>query len=147
MSIDGRSRTEVPGRIRDPLPMKAGQPESRTHDSRCNGATSPCAPRNILNGTVFAQHYRKHCQEFIAFLDDTAARCPEQVVHATLDNSFTNKTQEVAEWLARHPNRSFRFEPTSSSWLNAVERFLAEHDGRVAEPLRWIADPDEIIAA
>ena len=94
------------GRIRDPLPMKAGQREPRTHDCKSSGGTHPCAARNILDGTAIAQHNRNHRrEEFIAFLDDTPAQFPEQVVHATLDNSFTTKTEEVADWLAGHSNR------------------------------------------
>jgi transposase len=175
LSIDEKSQIQALGRTQNPLPMKAGQPETRTHDYKRNGTTTLFAALNILDGTVIGQHYQKHRQdEFISFLDHTAAQFPDREVHAILDNYSTHKTANVHQWLADHPNWTFHFIPTSSSWLNAVEgffakltrrrlkhaifqsvqecelailRFIAEHNARGAKPFRWTADPDKIIAA
>ena len=175
LSIDEKPQIQALDRTQVPLPMKTGRPEARTHDYIRHGTTTLFAALNILDGTVIGQHYQRHRQEdFISFLDHTAAFFEDQEVHVILDNYSTHKTAKVHQWLAEHPNWTFHFTPTSASWLNAVEgffaklsrrplkhaifkslqeceaailRFIEEHSGREAKPFRWTADPESIIAA
>src|SRR5210317_1382307 len=51
-------------------------------------------------------------------------------LHLIMDNYATHKTPAVKAWLAKHPRFKMHFIPTSSSWLNLVERFFAEITGK-----------------
>ena len=81
---------------------------------------------------MIAQHYRKHRhQEFIRFLKLIDQAVPKDLdLHLVLDNYATHKTPEVHEWLLRHPRFHLHFTPTSSSWMNLVERWFAELTNR-----------------
>ena len=120
-------------------------------------------------------HYQKHPRdEFISFLDTTAAQFTGQAFHSMLDNYSTYKTARIQQWFTDHPSWTFHLIPTSCSWLNAVEgffaevtrrrlkhaifqsvqqcedailRFIAEHNRPDSKQLRWTADSDKIIAA
>jgi transposase len=51
-------------------------------------------------------------------------------LHLVLDNYATHKTPAIREWLVKHPRFHLHFTPTSSSWINLVERWFAELTSR-----------------
>ena len=99
----------------------------------CATAPPVCSPRWIsASGSVIAQHYRRHRhQEFLRFLKLIDAAVPDGLeLHLVCDNYATHKTPEVKKWLLRHPRFHLHFTPTSSSWMNLVERWFAELTNR-----------------
>jgi transposase len=103
-----------------------------THDYVRNGTTSLFAAFELSSGSVIAQPYRRHRhQEFLRFLKLIDAAVPKDLdLHLVLDNYATYKTSEIHKWLLRHPPVPPHFTPTSSSWLNLVERWFAELTNR-----------------
>ena len=99
-----------------------------THDYKRHGTTTLFAALYILEGTVTGRCMARHRhQEFIRFLGAIEAQVPKRKsIHAVVDNYATHKYPKVRQWLARHPRWTFHFTPTSASWLNAVEGFLAK---------------------
>jgi transposase len=132
LAVDEKSQIQAIDRTAPILPMMPTTPERATHDYVRNGTTSLFAAFDISNGSVIAQHYRRHRhQEFLRFLkliDDAVPKSLE--LHLVLDNYATHKTPKVKEWLIRHPRFHLHFTPTSSSWLNLVERWFAELTNR-----------------
>ena len=112
------------------LPMTPGQAERGTHDYVRHGTTSLFAALNVASGQVIGKCHRRHRhQEFVKFLDHlnaTLTKEPGVSIHIVLDNYATHKTPAVKRWFLRHPEYHLHFIPTSSSWLNQVERFFAE---------------------
>ena len=103
-----------------------------THDYVRNGTTSLFAALDVGSGSVIAQHYRRHRhQEFLRFLKLIDDAVPDGLdLHLICDNYATHKTPEVKKWLLRHPRFHLHFTPTSSSWINLVERWFAELTNR-----------------
>ena len=101
--------------------------ERRTHDYVRHGTTSLFAALNTKTGEVLASCEARHRSiEFRKFLDQIEASVPEDLdVHLVLDNSSTHKTDLIQRWLAKRPRYHLHFTPTSSSWLNLVERWFA----------------------
>ncbi len=99
-----------------------------THDYKRNGTTTLFAALDVLKGEVIGQCLPRHRhQEFLTFLMTIDQQTPVGVeLHCIVDNYATHKKQEVQEWLAVHPRFHFHFIPTSSSWLNLIERWFAE---------------------
>jgi len=92
-----------------------------------------CSPHsNLASGSVIAQHYRRHRhQEFLRCLKLIDAAVPKDLEpHLVRDNYATHKTPAIHHWLLRHPRFHLHFTPTSSSWLNLVERWFAELTNR-----------------
>jgi transposase len=110
------------------LPILPTTPARRTHDYVRNGTTSLFAALEVASGSVIAQPYRQHRhQEFLRFLKLIDDAVPKELdLHLILDNYATHKTPEVKRWLLRHPRFHLHVTPTSSSWLNLVERWFAE---------------------
>src|SRR3954470_16658791 len=110
------------------LPMLPGTPERATHDYKRSGTSSLYAALDLTTGKVLgALHSRHRAIEFKQFLATIDRDVPAQLdVHVVLDNSSTHKTPAIARWLAAHPRFVLHFTPTSSSWLNLVERWFAE---------------------
>jgi transposase len=108
--------------------MKQGRCGTMTHDYKRNGTTSLFAALNVLEGTVIGTCYPRHRhQEFLKFLrkvDRETPRSPD--IHLILDNYGTHTHPRVEEWLRKHPRFHLHFTPTSSSWLNLIERWFAE---------------------
>ncbi len=102
-------------------------PERRTHDYVRHGTTSLFAAFNIVDGTVISAIHRRHrASEFKKFLTKIDAEVPDHLdVHLICDNYGTHKTPAIKAWLAKHPRFELHFTPTSSSWLNQVERWFA----------------------
>jgi len=128
LCVDEKTSIQALDRTQPSLPMRPGQIERRTHDYVRHGVTDLFAALNLATGQVTHQTQSRHrAVEFIKFLDTINDSVPAGFdVHVVLDNSSTHKTPAVHRWLLRHPRVTFHFTPTSSSWLNLVERWFAE---------------------
>jgi transposase len=127
LSVDEKSRIQALNRTQPGLPIKPGQCATMTHDYTRHGTTTLFAALNVLDGTVVGRCMQRHRhQEFLRFLNAVEAAVPAgKLVHAILDNYASHKHPKVWAWLERHPRWTFPFTPTSCSWLNAVEGFVA----------------------
>lgn len=128
LCVDEKSQIQALDRTQPLLPMRSGFVESRTHDYVRHGTTSLFAALDVKTGQVIGQCHRRHrAIEFRKFLDAIDARVDADLdVHLVLDNSSTHKTPAIHRWLAKRPRYHLHFTPTSSSWLNLVERWFAE---------------------
>jgi transposase len=110
------------------LPMKKGRCGTLTHDYKRNGTTTLFAALELAQGKVVGQCDQRHRhQEFLKFLRRLDQEFPAPVpLHLVMDNYGTHKIQEVGTWLKKHPRFVLHFVPTSSSWLNLVERWFGE---------------------
>lgn len=130
LSVDEKSQVQALDRTQPVLPMTPAQAERGTHDYVRHGTTSLFAALNVATGAVIGRCHRRHRhQEFLRFLDHLDATLPKEPgvsIHLVLDNYATHKTPAVKRWFLRHPEYHLHFIPTSSSWLNQVERFFAE---------------------
>ena len=176
LCVDEKSQVQALDRSQPLLPMGPGQAERRTHDYVRHGTTSLFAALDVATGKVIGRCHQQHRhQEFIKFLELIDERIPETQgtsIHLVMDNYATHKTPKVKRWFARRPRYHVHFIPTSSSWLNQVERFFAEitekrirrgafrsvqalrtaienyldHHNRNPRPFAWTADADLILA-
>ena len=105
----------------------AGYIRTRPHDYVRHGTTTLFAALDTLDGRVIARTETRHTHvEWLRFLRQTEAETPQELtLHLIADNDATHKHPAVKAWLARHPRIHQHFTPTSSSWLNLVERFSA----------------------
>lgn len=128
LSVDEKSQIQALDRTQPILPLRPGIPERQTHDYERHGTTTLFAALNVLDGTVIGQCQARHRhQEFLRFLDHLeSAIAPKLAVHIILDNYGTHKHPEVRKWFAAHSRYCLHFTPTSSSWLNQIERWFAE---------------------
>jgi transposase len=128
LCVDEKSQVQALDRSAPVLPMMPADPERQTHTYIRHGTTSLFAALDVASGKVYSSLHRQHrAIEFRKFLNqlDREVRA-EHDVHLILDNYATHKTPEIRRWLARHPRFHLHFTPTSSSWLNLVERLFAE---------------------
>ena len=128
LSVDEKSQIQALDRTQPILPLRPGVPERQTHDYERHGTTTLFAALNVLDGTVIGQCQPRHRhQEFIRFLHHLEGSTdPLLAVHIILDNYGTHKHPEVKKWFAAHPRYHVHFTPTSSSWLNQIERWFSE---------------------
>lgn len=126
LCVDEKTGIQALNRTKPSLPMRPGQVERRTHDYVRNGVVDLFAALNIATGQVITRTNKQHrAVEFIKFLDAVNANVPVGLdVHVVMDNASTHKTPAVHKWQLRHPRFVFHFTPTSSSWLNLVERWF-----------------------
>jgi transposase len=127
-SVDEKTQIQALDRTQLPLPLRSGHKQTVTHDYKRHGTTTLFAALNILKGEVIGICVKRHRhQEFIAFLDKIdKAVLQDLEVHCIVDNYSTHKHIEVKQWLAKHARFYLHFIPTSSSWLNLVERWFRE---------------------
>ncbi len=174
LCVDEKSQIQALDRTQKSLPIYPGRLKTMTHDYKRNGTTTLFAALDVADGIVIEACMSRHRhQEWIKFLKKIDA-CTEPGVdlHLVADNYATHKHPKVLRWLARHPRFHMHFTPTSSSWLNLVERwfrdltqkrlkrgvfrsvddliraivgFVEEHNNRT-DGYRWKALPDEILA-
>ena len=132
LCVDEKSQIQALDRTQPGLPMKKGRAATMTHDYKRNGTTTLFAALNVKTGEVIGECQPRHrAKEFIRFLkkiDRTIAKHLD--LHLVVDNYKTHKTKEVQAWLDKHKRFKLHFIPTSSSWLNLVERFFADITGR-----------------
>ncbi len=136
LCVDEKSQIQALDRTQPSLPMKRGRAGTMTHDYKRNGTTTLFAALNTLDGSVIGQCLPRHRhQEFLKFLRRLDRELPEELeLHLILDNYRTHKHAEVNAWLERHPRFHLHFTPTSSSWLNLVERWLVQRAHRQGDP-------------
>jgi transposase len=175
LCVDEKSQIQALDRSQAVFPTRPGQPERCSHDYARHGTTSLFAALDIATGAVIGQCYPRHrAQEFRQFLDEIEARVPRDLdVHLIWDNYATHKTALIRDWLAKRPRWHVHLTPTSSSWLNQVERFFAsltekqirrgvhrsieeleaaitafldKHNAE-PKPFRWVKSADDILAA
>jgi len=128
LSVDEKSQIQALDRTAPLLPLRPGIPARQTHDYHRHGTTTLFAALNLLDGKVIGRCMPRHrAREFLRFLNrvDRETR-PDRDLHLILDNSSTHKSPPVQRWLRRHPRFHFHFTPTSSSWLNLVERWFRD---------------------
>jgi len=128
LCVDEKSQIQALDRTQPGLPIKKGRCGTYTHDYVRHGTTTLFAALEILEGKVIGQCYPRHRnQEFIKFLRRLDNEFPEELnLHLVVDNYGTHKHPKVRSWLKRHPRFVLHFIPTSSSWLNQVERWFGE---------------------
>ncbi len=128
LCMDEKSQIQALNRTQPGLPMKRGRCGTMTHDYKRNGTTCLFAALNILEGKVIGSCFPRHRHnEFLRFLRTVDRQVPRKLdIHAILDNYGTHNHPEVRSWLANHPRFHLHFVPTSSSWLNLVERWFGE---------------------
>jgi len=129
LCVDQKSQVQALARTSQVLPMMPGMPgmpERATHDYVRHGVTNLFAAFNIADGTVISSiHRRNRAIEFRKFLAKIDAEIPQHLdVHLVCDNYGTHKTPAINAWLARHPRFHMHVTPTSSSWINQVERWF-----------------------
>ena len=126
LCMDEKSQIQALDRTQPTLPMKKGRAGTMTHDYKRNGTTTLFAALNVLTGKVIGECHPKHRNiEFLRFLRRIEREVPKGLaVHLVLDNYGTHKHPNVIAWLAKHPRFHLHFTPTSSSWLNLVERWF-----------------------
>jgi len=124
LCVDEKSQIQALDRTQPGLPMKKGRCGTMTHDYRRNGTTTLFAALGMLDGKVIGACMPRHRhQEFIRFLKKIDVETPSELdLHVIVDNYATHKHPRVKSWLRRHPRFHLHFIPTSSSWLNLVER-------------------------
>ncbi|OIO06865.1 MAG: IS630 family transposase [Elusimicrobia bacterium CG1_02_63_36] len=128
LCVDEKSQIQALDRTQPGLPMKKGRCGTMTHDYKRNGTTTLFAALSMLDGKVIGDCMPRHRhQEFIRFLKKIDAETsPELNLHLIVDNYATHKHPRVKSWMRRHPRFHLHFIPTSSSWLNMVERWFRE---------------------
>jgi transposase len=128
LCMDEKSQIQALDRTQPSLPMKKGRAGTMTHDYKRNGTTTLFAALNVLTGLVIGQCLPRHRHdEFLRFLRAVDREVPADLaVHMILDNYGTHTHENVEAWLEKHPRFHLHFIPTSSSWLNLVERWFRE---------------------
>ena len=128
LCVDEKSQIQALDRTQPGLPLKRGRCGTMTHDYVRHGTTSLFAALNILEGTVIGGCFERHRhEEFLRFLRQVDRQTPAQIpLHLIVDNYATHKHPQVVQWLKRHRRFHLHFTPTSSCWLNLVERWFAE---------------------
>jgi transposase len=172
-SVDEKSQIQALDRTQPGLPIKKGRCGTMTHDYKRNGTTTLFAAIEVLEGNVIAECMPRHRhREWVRFLKRIDAESPKGFdIHLIADNYATHKHPKVQKWLARHSRFHMHFIPTSSSWLNIIERFFRdlttkrirrgsftsveelqqaihdyiEHHNQNAKPFVWTAEADKII--
>ena len=174
LSVDEKTQVQALDRTQPLLPIEFDATEKRTHDYVRHGTTNLFAALDTLTGEVLGQCFqRRRTAEFLTFMDTVVARYGDHEIHVVLDNLSTHKGDDVDAWLTKHPNVTFHFTPTGSSWLNQVETWFniitrqairrgtftslrvliktiksyIENWNRDAKPFAWTATPGEIIAS
>jgi transposase len=132
LCVDEKSQIQALDRTQPGLPMKKGRAATMTHDYKRHGTTTLFAALDVKSGIVIGECQPRHrAREFLRFLRKIDRAVQKHLdLHLIMDNYATHKTVEVKAWLKTHPRFHVHFIPTSSSWLNLVERFFAEITGK-----------------
>ena len=174
LCADEKTSVQALDRTQPGLPLKKGRCGTMTHDYKRNGTTTLFAALDMAEGKVIGTCMDQHRhQEWIKFLDLIDRQTPKKLdLHLIVDNYSTHKHPRVKSWLKRHPRFHQHFIPTSSSWLNMVERWFREitdkrirrgvfksvpdlirviqeyieHHNKDPKPFVWTAKAEEILA-
>jgi transposase len=148
LCMDEKSQIQALDRTQPSLPMKKGRAGTMTHDYKRNGTTTLFAALDVLTGAVIGQCMPRHRhEEFLKFLRIIDREVPAGLqIHLVLDNYATHKHANVKAWLAKHPRFHLHFIPTSSSWLNMVERFFGKLEDKATRRGIFNSVPDLIAA-
>lgn len=124
--VDEKSSIQALDRTQPGLPMKKGRAGTMTHDYKRHGTSTLFAALNVFTGEVIGECKQRHRhQEFLSFLKSVEKQTSNDLeLHVIVDNYSTHKHQKVKNWLKRNKRVTLHFIPTSSSWLNLVERFF-----------------------
>ena len=147
-AFDERSQIQALDRTQPGLPLKKGRAGTMTHDYKRHGTTTLFAALDVATGEVVHECLPRHRhQEFLRFLRKIERSVASELdIHVILDNYATHKHPAVRAWLDKHPRVHFHFIPTSSSWLNLVERFFSELTTRRLKRLA-VTSVDQLIEA
>ena len=128
LCCDEKTQIQALDRTQPGLPLKRGRGTTLTHDYKRNGVTTLFAALNVLTGKVMSMTDQLHRhQEWLRLLEIIDRKTPKnKELHLIVDNYATHKHPQVLAWLAKHPRFHMHFTPTSSSWLNMVERFFRD---------------------
>jgi len=128
LSADEKSQIQALDRTQPGLPIKKGRCGTMTHDSKRNGTTTLFAAIELAEGKLIGTCMPRHRhQEWLKFLQLIEVQTPADLdLHLIVDNYHTHKHPKVKRWLGRHPRFHMHFIPTSSSWLNLIERWFRE---------------------
>jgi transposase len=150
LCVDEKSQIQALDRSQPGLPIKRGRAQTMTHDYKRNGTTTLFAALDVKTGHVIGECLPRHrAKEFIKFLNKIDTAVDKALdLHLILDNYSTHKTKAVQNWLKRHKRFHLHFIPTSSSWLNLVERFFASitEDAIRRGIFKSVADLEAMIA-
>lgn len=128
LCVDEKSQIQALDRTQPGLPLKRGRCGTMTHDYKRHGTATLFAALNTLDGSVISmcddRHRHQEWLKFLRVIDDVTP--PGKDLYLIVDNASTHKHARVRQWLARHPRFHVYFTPTSSSWLNMVERFFRD---------------------
>jgi transposase len=128
LSLDEKTQVQALDRTQPSLPIVPGRCGTMTHDYKRNGTTTLFAAIDMAQGKVIATCMPRHRhQEWIKFLAQIDEQTPQDIdLHLIVDNYATHKHPRVLAWLKRHRRFHMHFIPTSSSWLNVIERFFRD---------------------
>jgi transposase len=128
LCVDEKSQIQALDRTQPGLPIKKGRCGTMTHDYKRHGTTTLFAALNLLDGKVIGDCMPRHRhQEFLRFLKKIDSETPGELdLHLVVDNYGTHKHPRIRSWIHRHPRFHLHFTPTSSSWLNMIERWFRE---------------------
>ena len=145
---DEKSQCQALERTQPGLPLGVGHIRTKTHDYKRHGTLTLFAALNYLDGKIISRTEQKHTHvEWLRFLKQIDRQSPaELAIHIIADNYSAHKHPKVKEWLKRHSRFVMHFTPTSSSWLNLVERFFAELTEEVVREGSFKSVP-ELLAA
>ena len=125
LCVDEKTQLQALDRTQPQLPMRPDQIARRTHDYKRNGTTQLFAALDVAAAKVQAKCQDRHrSEDFLRFLDTIVKRYGYKEIHVVLDNVSSHKSKAVQLWRGAHPQMSFHFVPTYSSWLNLVEIFF-----------------------
>src|SRR5580658_11026957 len=144
LSVDEKSQIQALHRTEPGMPLKKGRCGTMTHDYKRNGTTTLFAALDTLQGKVVGEcHARHRHQEWLRFLRRLDREFPSTLkLHLVMDNYGTHKEPHVQRWLKKHPRFVCHFVPTSSSWLNLVERWFRELTDKAIRRGSFLSVPD-----
>jgi transposase len=173
LSVDEKSGVQALDRVQPLLPLDFGKTEQRTHEYVRHGTTNLFGSLNVGTGEVVGRCFqRRRAVEFIKFMNEVVTPHGDREIHVVLDNLSTHNGTDVDEWLVKHPNVTFHFTPTGSSWLNQIEIWFGiitrqairrgtfgsvrqlidtinkyiTHWNQDTKPFTWTAKPGDIVA-
>jgi transposase len=144
LCLDEKSQIQALDRTQPGLPLKKGRCGTMTHDYKRNGTTTLFAALSLLDGKVIGEcHARHRHQEWLKFLRRLDREFPRELeLHLVMDNYGTHKEPHVRAWLKKHRRFVCHFIPTSSSWLNLVERWFEELSEKAIRRGSFVSVPD-----